>query len=712
MRKINLYVIVAFAVIICIGQVVFAQNNIKWSKSLEVGKINLKGVAYDGKGLFVAVGEDGRIKTSKDAVKWTGRESGTIECLNSVTYGDGKFVAVGEGVIVVSQDGVNWASQASVTLNSVTWSGSKFYAVGKFGAVVTSLDGYTWENEQIQDNETLNDIFASDGELMIVGEKGGFYSSEAGGNWIKSNISLNTTLNAVCWNGSKYIAISDSGSVVASMDGKSWAWVSYEASLGGTTKEVNGSSKGLLELGSGIKDICWDGKEFIVIGFKGAIFTSETGTKWVKVSSGTEGNLESIIYTGKEYVAVGSDGVIMTASSPDKWKAITVSNYTNCFNSVVWGKDKFVAVGNSGTILVSFDGQSWIDPNYKFESDFVKVIWTGKNFVAVGTSGTIITSNDGIKWKKSNSGIYGKINSIAWSGKIYVGVGDSGEILTSTDCIKWNISNSGTYSSIDRIVWNGVNFIATEGKDGDKLISSDGKIWSRATHLKAGIVKNQYGDTMIFPDADNINRNIPEIKNLSQIIWNGSEYIGVGALTESHVETMKNENDEPIRIGNSTLTSKDGISWTNEALGSFKNLKGVSWNGEVLVAVGEDGVILSSIPAYIKVDIDGKLLESDTPPLIRNGRTLAPLRSIFEALGMKVDWNEATKTITAYNDKTTIQLKLGSKDAIVNGNAIKLDEPANTIRNRTLVPLRFIAENLGAKVSWDKVKKTVFIKTA
>lgn len=701
--------ILIIAITIMMGQVIFAEGEIAWKKSLELGKVNLKGIAYDGKGLLAAVGEDGRIKTSQGGIKWVGRESGTVESLNSIAYGNGKFIAVGEGVIAASTDGINWAPKSSLSLNSVVWNVDKFYAVGKFGTILSSPDGETWTKVEINSSETLNDIYSYDNKLAVVGDKGGFYSTSDGTNWNMASISSDSSIKNICWNGAKFVASSDNGNIVTSMDGTSWAWVSLEASLGVKTTEVNGTSKGLLQLGSGIKDICWDGKRFVAVGYNGTIYTSDSGTKWAKVNSSTSNNLEAVIFTGSTYFIVGSNGTLLQSKDLVSIITTNLNNIDQTLNSVVWGKNKFVIVGNSGTILTSYDGELWVKQDNTFGKDYSKVIYTGKMFVAVGSEGYIIYSYDGIKWVRSNTGIFSKLNSISWNGKIFVAVGEAGEILTSSNCIKWNISNSGAYRSIDSIVWDGVNFVASEGKYGTVLISSDAKVWSRVSRLKNGIVKNTFGDTLIFPDADNINKQIPEIKGIKHIIWNGTEYIGVGDLTASQVETRKNQNDLSIRIGNSTITSKDGIKWTNETLGSVKDLNSVAWNGEVLVACGEEGTVLSTIPSYIKVDINGRGLESDTPPLIRNGRTMVPLRQICEALGMAVEWNDSTKTITCTQGESVISLKLGSKDAVVDGKVIKLDEPANVIRSRTMVPLRFIAENLGAKVNWDGIKKTVYI---
>lgn len=113
--------------------------------------------------------------------------------------------------------------------------------------------------------------------------------------------------------------------------------------------------------------------------------------------------------------------------------------------------------------------------------------------------------------------------------------------------------------------------------------------------------------------------------------------------------------------------------------------------------------------APINVLLDGTALTFDVPPQMVDGRTLVPLRAIFEALGAEVDWNDATRTITATKDATTVVLALGSTTPTVNGQTVTIDVPAAAIDGRTLVPLRFVAESFGVEVNWDGDTRTVTI---
>ncbi|MEK4386467.1 copper amine oxidase N-terminal domain-containing protein [Solibacillus sp. FSL W7-1464] len=102
-------------------------------------------------------------------------------------------------------------------------------------------------------------------------------------------------------------------------------------------------------------------------------------------------------------------------------------------------------------------------------------------------------------------------------------------------------------------------------------------------------------------------------------------------------------------------------------------------------------------------------------PIMENGRVLIPMRDIFEELGATVDWNNSSKTITAKKDGKTIQLKIGSKKVSVNElSGLKLNETIDVApkiyHSKTMVPLRFVSESLGASVDWDREYKTVLIK--
>jgi hypothetical protein len=108
--------------------------------------------------------------------------------------------------------------------------------------------------------------------------------------------------------------------------------------------------------------------------------------------------------------------------------------------------------------------------------------------------------------------------------------------------------------------------------------------------------------------------------------------------------------------------------------------------------------------------VNGKSTSMDTAPFIdsKTNRTYVPVRFVAEFLNGTVDWNSNTRTITI-SLGGEIKLAVGSDIAYVNGKTVKLDAPVFIKDNRSFVPLRFIAENLGFKVVWNQTDKTISI---
>lgn len=111
----------------------------------------------------------------------------------------------------------------------------------------------------------------------------------------------------------------------------------------------------------------------------------------------------------------------------------------------------------------------------------------------------------------------------------------------------------------------------------------------------------------------------------------------------------------------------------------------------------------------VTVKIDAELVQFDVQPTIHNGRTMVPLRKIFEALGATVEWDDPTRTVTSTKGNTTIKVKIDSKTMTVNGKSVTLDVPAMIIGGRTLVPVRAISESFGCQVGWDGKSRMVSI---
>lgn len=113
----------------------------------------------------------------------------------------------------------------------------------------------------------------------------------------------------------------------------------------------------------------------------------------------------------------------------------------------------------------------------------------------------------------------------------------------------------------------------------------------------------------------------------------------------------------------------------------------------------------------IRIKINGQLQSYAQAPIMVNGSVLVPMRPIFESLQASVKWDQKSQTVTSSKGTTNIKLKMGSKQATVNGKTVALDSAPLSVKGTTMVPLRFVAAALGCEVKWDKNEQMVLITT-
>lgn len=116
--------------------------------------------------------------------------------------------------------------------------------------------------------------------------------------------------------------------------------------------------------------------------------------------------------------------------------------------------------------------------------------------------------------------------------------------------------------------------------------------------------------------------------------------------------------------------------------------------------------------ANISVYLNDQKLSFDTQPVIKDGVTLVPMRNVFESLGATVGWDPENKIITAYRGDRAMILTVGKRAAVINNEPINLSREPEIVNGRTLVPLRFVSEALGASVTWLNETREIIIKDA
>jgi hypothetical protein len=286
------------ALVLCLPVTSSADYLDNWHLSCDTPYF-FRGVTY-GNGKFVAVGDGGIILSSPDAITWTKRTSGTTENLNTPTYGKGKFVIVGNhGTILISSDGETWIprtpySGTTANLFTVTYGNGTFVAAtGGGGTVLTSPDGYTWTTRTELLPSVPYRIGYYNGFFVAVGAGGRICISPDGVEWTQGNSYIRFTLYSVAYGNETFVAVGENGSVFTSVDGLEW------------TERNSGTSDTLYGL-------TFANGTFVAVGENDTIMTSYDGIEWTRRFPGIGAHYLSIVYAQSTFLAVaGSYGQII-----------------------------------------------------------------------------------------------------------------------------------------------------------------------------------------------------------------------------------------------------------------------------------------------------------------------------------------------------------------------------------------------------------------
>lgn len=172
-----------------------------------------------------------------------------------------------------------------------------------------------------------------------------------------------------------------------------------------------------------------------------------------------------------------------------------------------------------------------------------------------------------------------------------------------------------------------------------------------------------------------------------------------GPVTIINNNTTINQNTNTTTNNANTTTSISGSTIANSNIAS---------NNQTSQTTTNDNSI--KVTQYVNVLVNGQPLQSDVKPFVNaDGRTMLPVRPIAEALGAQVQWDDPTQTATLSQGGKTVKVPVGQKTISVDGRPVTMDTAAVIKDGRTLLPVRPIGEALGAKIGWDDKTSTVKI---
>ena len=248
----------------------------------------------------------------------------------SVTYGDGKFVAVStskDNIAAYSEDGISWTQAtlpASINFRSVTYGDGKFVAVGVGTYAAFSIDGKTWRRTALPKSATWFNVTYGDGKFVAVIEDHGNIAaySEDGISWTQISLPGASSWRGVTYGDGKFVAVSNNFAA-SSTDGKTWA----QAMIPGATWY----------------DVTYGDGKFVVVGFNYFAYSTD-GKTWTHEKFPETFYARNVTYGDGKFVAVGNYCI---GYSKDGITWTLIEFPSKIVSSVTYGEGKFVAVNKS-----------------------------------------------------------------------------------------------------------------------------------------------------------------------------------------------------------------------------------------------------------------------------------------------------------------------------------------------------------------------------
>lgn len=274
--------------------------------------------------------------------------------------------------------------------------------------------------------------------------------------------------------------------------------------------------------------------------------------KWTTRASPINSTLQGVGFGNGIFVAVAVDGTVaVSTDSGTKWKLVS-PGASSSLTCVAYGNGTFVAMGVSGVALTSANGTVWRVNSTGVNFTPAQVIYANGRFTAVGSSGLVETSANGRTWTQRAlpGGYSGLLRGVTFGDGQYIAVGASGAIFSSPTGATWTQQTSGTGQLLYDTAYGAGNFSVSGGVM-LVLTSKDGAQWSSNNVLK------------------------PSTAWFERVIFGPKVFVGVGVQ------------------GNVQISPTGGV-WTQQATGTSNELLGIAEGNNEYVAVGTNGIILTS----------------------------------------------------------------------------------------------------------------------
>lgn len=557
---------------------------VTWEKCLEnvspsYGYPKVTDITY-GKGKFVFANKGSYPSNSYSSdLSSTVTAYGGVYDTYSAIFANDIFVGVGNG-LEYSLDGESWSigtlgdtvNYGSKGLTDITYGDGKFVAVGDVDCnSCYSTDGKTWTaGNAIDDDIILSGVTCGNGIFVAVGydsespNNGHIYYSTDGVSWVDSGIAFDSALYKIAYGEGRFVTVTSTGEVYSSTDGVSWSRItSYND--GGSFDEIvyindtfliqSTNAIYCLETCESAKQYCEQSQEILekIRALIGAGMTVNAPINEIEfwstggVLSGVPGIINDIAYGDGMFVAVGDvadNGSAIYCSADAKywsWKSGTAN-----INAIAYGDGKFVAATDTGIIYTDDFCHSW--KNGGTISGSVGDIAYGKGkFVATVGDTCIYYSEDCITWIEVNVDAY--LTTVAYGDGVFVAGAQGGIVYYSEDGINWTkgvtVANIDSTDILVDMTFGNHMFVASSG---------NGNLYYIYSGITSGI-------------ADGVN------VQLNNIAYGRDMFVGIGS-------------------DNVVYYSYDGINWV-AGININENINGIAYGEGVFVVVGDECIYYS-----------------------------------------------------------------------------------------------------------------------
>ncbi|MCX6087183.1 MAG: stalk domain-containing protein [Caldiserica bacterium] len=486
----------------------------------------------------------------------------------------------------------------------------------------------------------------------------------------------------------------------------------------------------------------------------GVFKSTNGGTSWSDANTGiTDLDIWTLAIdptnTSTVYVTTWGGGVFKSTNGGTSWSAASTGLtdvrdlYVACIAIDPTNTSTLYAATNGGVFKSTNGGTSWSAVSAGLTSLLVQSLAidptnTSTLYATTNGGGVFKSTNGGTSWSAVNTGLADLNIGVlvidpTSTSTLYAattGQGRGGGVFKSTNGgTSWSAINAGLQGHFDYIQLavdptnTGIVYAGTWGGGIFKL-TSGGTSWSG---INAGL-RGSFDVSALAVDPANtgiiyagiwgggIFKYVPQSSipkyTITSSAGSGGHISPSGTVTveDNYSETFTLMPDSGYRISEVKV---DGVSKGSISLYTFLNIT----SNHVIEARFEREIAQTVIILQIgksNFTVNGVSNTLDSPPVVKNSRTLLPIRAIIESLGGTVSWDATERKVTVSLGSTSIELWIGKSAAEVNGVDTAIDSTNSKVvpeivNSRTMLPLRFVTENLGCDVQWDGTTKTITI---